>query len=320
MNDKKLFPSIKPYKSGYLKVKSGHSIYWEISGNPDSIPLLFLHGGPGASCHPIYRRFFNPNKFKIILFDQRGCGFSYPYADIQNNNTQLLIEDIELLRTYLSINKWVLFGGSWGSTLALLYAEKYPEKVISMILRGIFFGTKEEIEWFIIGMRTIFPESWNKFSSQVNLKNTNSVQKLLSAYKLLLHNPDPKVHIPAAFSWTNYENECANFNTKSDKVLSEDHKKALALARIENHYFLNDMFLKPFEILNNAKELAEIPGYIIQGRYDVICPPSNAYKLSEVWKKSKLKIVEKAGHSSLESGVIENLIHATNSIGKYLSK
>ena len=314
MDNKLLFPHIKPNNSGYLKAKYDHSIYWEVSGNPDATPLLFIHGGPGAGSSPVYRRFFNPKKFKIILFDQRGCGFSKPYADINNNKTQLLIEDIELLRNHLKINKWILFGGSWGSTLALLYATQYPKNVLSMILIGIFLGSQKEIEWFLLGMKIIFPESWNKFSSKVNLQNTTSALKLLSAYKLLLHDPDPKVHIPASLSWANYENECANFNISFDKTWTDDHSKSLALARIENHYFSNNMFLKPSEILDNAKKLSEIPGYIIQGRYDVICPPSSAYKLSQVWKKSKLKIIEKAGHSLLEKNILENLISATNSI------
>ena len=301
-----LFPKIEPYENGWLEVDINHKLYWEKCGNSTATPILVIHGGPGAGGNILLRRFFNPIKYNIIIFDQRGSGRSLPSASIKNNTTQHLIEDIEVLRKHLKIKKWILFGGSWGSALALAYTQKYKENVLSMILRGIFLCSKEEIEWFLYKIKIIFPEYWNNF---VSILNEKEKQNILKSYYRKLTNPDPKIHTPAAIVWTRYEANCSTL-LPNDSITAKfsDTKMALSLARIESHYFINNLFLEEGQLLKNMKKIKNIPGILVQGRYDAICPPENAFKLHKAWENSKLKIVEKAGHSALDKNIQETLL------------
>ena len=301
-----LYPPIEPNDSGWLRGDRDHKLYWEKCGNSIGIPVLILHGGPGAGGNKVLRRFFNPIKFNIIIFDQRGAGRSLPNASIKNNTTQYLIEDIEILRKYLNIEKWVIFGGSWGSSLALAYAQKYNKNVLSMILRGIFLCSREEVEWFLYKMKIIFPDYWDNFVSILNKKEKKDI---LKSYHSRLINPDPKIHLEAAIAWARYEANCSTLLPNASKSIKfRDTKMALSLSRIEAHYFLNNLFLEKDQILKNIHKIRHIPGLIIQGRYDVICPPENAFALHKEWENSQLKIVEKAGHSAIDKNIQEMLL------------
>jgi len=301
-----LYPPIEPNDSGWLRVDKDHKLYWEKCGNSMGIPVLILHGGPGAGANKILRRFFNPIKFNIIIFDQRGAGRSLPSASIKNNTTQHLIKDIEILRKYLNIEKWVIFGGSWGSSLALAYAQQYNQNVLSMILRGIFLCSREEVDWFLYKMKIIFPDYWENF---VSILNNKEKKDILKSYYNRLINPNPKIHLVAAIAWARYEANCSTLLPNASKSIKfRDTKMALSLSRIESHYFLNNLFLEKDQILKNIHKIKHIPGFIIQGRYDVICPPENAFILHKEWKNSQLKIVEKAGHSAIDKNIQEMLL------------
>ena len=301
-----LFPHIEPYEKGFLQVDKHHKLYWEKCGNYEAVPLLVIHGGPGAGGNKLLRRFFNPIKYNIILFDQRGSGRSLPTASIKNNTTQHLIEDIESLRKHLKIEKWIIYGGSWGSSLALAYAEKYKESILKMILRGIFLCTQEEIDWFLYKMEIIFPDYWHEFTSILSEKEKKHI---LKSYYDKLINPNPKIHIPAAIAWARYEANCSTFlPNESVSATFNNIKSALCLSRIEAHYFINNLFLEEGYLLNNISKISDIPGIIIQGRYDTICPPENAFKLHKAWLNSKLEFIEKAGHSTIDKRIQEKLL------------
>ncbi len=305
-----LFPEILPSRHGFLEPDSLHRIYWEESGNPDGIPVLFLHGGPGSGTSPQQRRFFDPAHYRIVLFDQRGSGKSTPYASISDNTTPHLIADIELLRKTLGIEKWLVFGGSWGSTLALAYGEAHPEACLGFVLRGIFLCRKSEIDWFLYGLRAIFPEAWRKFSGHIPDSERND---LLAAYHARLVDPDPAVHIPAARAWAHYEAACSTLLPNESLINSfESDAVALSLARIEAHYFVNNIFLPENSLLDNLHKIRHLPAVIVQGRYDGVCPIVTADELARAWPEAFYEIVPDAGHSAFEPGIARALIGATD--------
>jgi proline iminopeptidase len=304
-----LYPAIEPRGNGYLKVDDRHSLFWEHAGNPHGIPILFLHGGPGAGCTADHRRFFDPEIFRIILFDQRGSGRSTPRGEIADNTTTHLIADIERLRGLLGIERWILFGGSWGSTLALAYGESHPARCLGFILRGIFLGRAAEIEWFLYGMRGFFPEAWRSFAGHIPEAERGD---LLHAYYRRLIDPDPLVHMPAARAWSVYEGACSTLkpNADSGRHFAADHV-ALALARIEAHYFVHRVFIDPEALLAGVSRIRHLPCAIVQGRYDVVCPIATADELARAWPEAEYVVVADAGHSAWEPGILAALVEST---------
>ncbi len=311
------YPEIKPYQRHQIAVEPPHELYVDESGNPDGIPVLFVHGGPGAGCGKYDRRFFDPEVYRIVLFDQRGAGRSRPHAELDNNTTQKLVDDIEVIRKTLGIEKWVLFGGSWGSTLSLVYAQTYPERVLGLILRGIFLCRQEDIHWFYQeGASRLFPDYWEDFVDQIPLDERDN---LLAAYYRRLIGDNQIQQMSVAKTWAGWEGRTATLKPCQDVVdsFTEPHR-ALSLARIEAHYFMNNSFLEPNQILRDAHKLAGIPGVIVHGRYDVICPLDNAYALHQAWPDSELIIIREAGHASREPGIVDALIRATDDMAKTL--
>jgi len=303
-----LFPEIEPYQQGMLPVDEIHTIYWEQSGNPEGIPVVFLHGGPGAGSTPAHRRFFDPAFYRIIILDQRGAGRSLPLGEMRNNTTPLLINDLEHLRQYLNINQWLVFGGSWGSTLALAYGEAHPERCLGFILRGIFLCRKMEIDWFLYGLKTFFPEAWQKFVEPLNIEERTDI---LAAYYQRLQNPDPKIHMPAARSWGIYEGSCSTLLPSPETVnYFAGDTVSLGLARMEAHYFSHNIFLPENSLLGNVHKLHDIPAVIVQGRYDVVCPIISADDLHHAWPQAEYIVIEDAGHSVWESGILSAVIEA----------
>jgi proline iminopeptidase len=304
-----LYPDIGPFASGMLAVDERHQLYWEQSGNPRGLPVVFLHGGPGAGAAPAHRRFFDPKVYRIVIFDQRGCGRSAPHGDIVDNSTQHLISDMERLRQHLDIDRWLLFGGSWGSTLALAYGIRHPRVCLGFILRGIFLGTHRETDWFLYGMGTFFPEAWRTFADHVPAEERSD---LLTAYYRRLIDPDPMVHQPAAHAWSRYETVCSNLIPRVDETPAAVHdRSALALARIEAHYFLNNVFLADNELLAGIDAVRTLPATIVQGRYDLVCPIVTADALARAWPHAKYTIIPDAGHSAMEPGIRTALVRAT---------
>ena len=311
------YPEIKPYQRHQIAVEPPHELYVDESGNPDGIPVLFVHGGPGAGCGKYDRRFFDPEVYRIVLFDQRGSGRSRPHAELEGNTTQKLVEDIEVIRTTLGIDQWVLFGGSWGSTLSLVYAQTHPERVLGLILRGIFLCRPEDIHWFYQeGASRLFPDYWEDFIDQIPEEERDN---LLAAYYRRLIGEKQIQQMSAAKTWSGWEVRTATLKPCQDVVdsFTEPHR-ALSLARIEAHYFMNNSFLEPNQILRDAHKLAGIPGVIVHGRYDVICPLDNAYALHQAWPDSELIIIREAGHASREPGIVDALIRATDDLAKSL--
>lgn len=305
-----LYPEIRPYARHDLAVDSRHTLYVEEVGNPQGVPAVFLHGGPGAGCEPYHRRFFDPDRYRVILFDQRGCGRSQPHADLVDNNTGHLVGDIERIREYLGIERWLVFGGSWGSTLGLAYAQAHPERVSALILRGIFLCRPHEIHWFYQeGASRLFPDYWEDFVSPVAPQRRGD---LLGAYHELLTGSDELRRLAAARAWSVWEGRCATLRPNQEVV---EHFRnphvALSMARIECHYFLNDAFLQPNQLLQQAHRLEGIPGVIIHGRYDAICPVENAWELHHAWPGSELSIQPVSGHSAGEPEISEALVRAT---------
>lgn len=300
-----LFPSIDPYTTGFLDVDSTHSLYWEESGNPDGEPIVLLHGGPGAGAGPVHRRFFDPAHYRIVIFDQRGAGRSKPHGSVESNTLDFLVQDIETLRAHLNIEAWHVFGGSWGSTLALAYAAAHPKSCLSLILRGIFLFEQEEIDWFLYGIRAIFPDQWEIFSGHIPPEERVD---LLDAYMRRLFSDDPQTRLDAAKIWNHYESACATLLPNDSP---EDPMKALSLARLEAHYFKNGVLAPEKSLLNRIDSFRHIPAVIVQGRYDVICPIQTAWKLHRLWPEAELVIVPDAGHSSLDPGIRSRLIQAT---------
>ncbi len=306
-----LFPEIQPYARGKLPVSDGHEIYFEQSGNAQGIPVLFVHGGPGGGTSDFNRRFFDPEKYRIILFDQRGCGQSRPHASLEHNTTADLLADMEQLRGYLSIDQWLLFGGSWGSTLSLLYAQKYPETVSGLILRGIFLCRQQDISWlYQQGANQIFPDFWKEFIEPIAAHERSDMVK---AYYRILSSENEIARMAAAKSWAVWEARCSTLEPSNGLVghFSDPHV-ALALARIESHYFVHNAFIDDNQILNQAGAISHIPTTIIHGRYDMVCPVSQALELYDALPHAELHIVREAGHSAMEPGTTDNLIKATN--------
>ena len=306
----RLYPEIFPHRQGYLEHDDLHRIYWEESGNPDGVPVLFLHGGPGSGTSPLQRCFFDPDHYRIILFDQRGSGKSTPYASLENNTTPHLIGDIEQLRLQLGVDQWLVFGGSWGSTLALAYGETHPEACLGFVLRGIFLCRKSEIDWFLYGLRTIFPEAWRTFSELIPKSEQDN---LLLAYYRRLTDPDPAIHLPAARTWAHYEAACSTLLPSAPLIANfESDAVALSLARIEAHYFMHNIFLPENSLLDNLHKIRHLPCVIVQGRYDSVCPIVTADELARAWPEAFYEIVPDAGHSAFESGIAAALVGATN--------
>jgi proline iminopeptidase len=303
-----LHPEIEPYNTGMLALDGRHRMYFEESGNPRGAPVLFLHGGPGAGAAAAHRRFFDPAHYRIIIFDQRGAGRSLPLGEITDNTTPLLIADIEQLREKLGIARWLVFGGSWGSTLALAYAETHPQRCTGLILRGIFLCRDSEIDWFLYGLRNLFPEAWNAFTAPIPEAERKD---LLSAYHRRLTDPDPAVHMPAARAWSTYEGSCSTLLPSPETVAYfAGDVVALGLARIEAHYFKHDIFLPRNSLLNNVGRIRNIPGVIVQGRYDAVCPIVSADDLHRAWPEAEYIIVPDAGHSAWEPGICAALVRA----------
>jgi len=305
-----LFPDIRPNDSYFLPVDPPHELYVEECGNSAGLPVLFLHGGPGAGIEPYHRRFFDPEIYRIVLFDQRGAGRSRPHASLEGNETPALVADIERIREHMGIERWLVFGGSWGSTLALVYAETHPERVMGLILRGIFLCRREEIRWFYQeGASRIFPDYWTDFVAPIPDEERAD---LLGAYYRRLTGDDEIARMAAAKAWSLWEGRCATLHP--DQTLRDhftDPHIAMSLARIEAHYFMHDSFLEPDQILRDSERLGEIPGIIVHGRYDMVCPIENAFALQRAWPASRLDTVPDAGHAATEPGITDALLKAT---------
>ncbi|EET20642.1 prolyl aminopeptidase [Francisella philomiragia] len=306
-----LYPEIEPYNQEFLKVSDIHTIYFEECGNPNGKPALFIHGGPGGGIQPSYRQYFNPDKYRVILVDQRGCGKSTPFAELRENTTQNLIEDFEKIRKKLNIDKWMLFGGSWGSTLGLAYAQAYPDVVTELVLRGIFLGREKELSWlYQHGASMVFPDMWEKYIEPIPVEQRKD---FISAYHSILTGDDEKLKQKAAIAWSVWEASASKLfvDKKSIDRYGED-KFSLAFARIECHYFKNKLFIEEAQLLNEAYKIKDIPGVIVQGRYDMVCPAVSAWDLHKVWPKAELDIIADAGHSISEPGILEALVRATD--------
>jgi len=311
--DTVLYPKISPHATGMLQVSSMHTIFWERSGNPSGEPVIVIHGGPGGGSQPAYRQYFNPEKFDIIQFDQRGCGKSTPYAELQENNTQNSVADIEALREHLGLDSWHVFGGSWGSTLALIYAQNHPSRAQSLILRGIFMCRKSELQWFYQhGASHVFPDAFEPYSHHIPLEERHD---LITAYYQRLTHEDVKIRRAAAKEWTRWEMATSRLFPDPEYLdKAEDLDFAVAFARIECHYFINGIFVEDGHILNNAETVKHIPTVIVQGRYDMVCPTVSAWELHKALPESKLIIVPDAGHSMGETSIARELVNATDNI------
>jgi proline iminopeptidase len=304
-----LFPPIEPYANGMLKVDDIHTLYWEECGNPQGVPVLFLHGGPGAGATPTHRRFFDPAAWRIVIFDQRGAGRSQPLGETRNNTTELLIQDIETLRRQCGVERWHVFGGSWGSTLAIAYAEEHPERCLGLILRGICLMQKSEVDWFLYGIRIFFPEAWETFAHFVP---QGERRDLLAAYSRIFEGTDAARRLEAIRTWAQYESTCSVLVPNIDAPQGpgdDQHRTGLAL--IEAHYFRNNLFTPDGKLLENVERIRKIPGIIVQGRYDVVCPIATAHALHLRWPEAEYHVIPDAGHSALEPGIRSALVEAT---------
>ncbi len=302
------YPPIEPFAIGSLALDETHTMYFEQSGNPNGVPVLFLHGGPGSGASPSHRQFFDPLFYRIVIFDQRGAGRSTPLGELKNNTTPLLIADIEQLREKLGISRWIVFGGSWGSTLALAYAEFHASRVMALVLRGIFLCRQFEIDWFLYGLKHIFPEAWHKLADHLPALERNNI---LQAYHARITDPDPSIHLPAARQWSIYEGSCSTL-LPNDAVVANfgSDRVSLGLARMESHYFMHNIFLPVNFLLDNVGKIRHIPTTIIQGRYDAVCPIVSAHDLVRAFPEADYHIVHDAGHSAFEPGIRAKLIAA----------
>ncbi|MFM8269961.1 MAG: prolyl aminopeptidase [Pseudomonadota bacterium] len=311
-----IYPDITPYNTGKLKVSDLHELYFEESGNPKGKPVVFVHGGPGGGTEAKHRRYFDPRKYRIVLFDQRGCGQSTPHASLVDNTTWHLVDDMEKLRKHLSIERWQVCGGSWGSTLALAYAETHPDKVTELVLRGIFLLRKKEIDWFYQhGASEIFPDAWEPYFNAIP---ENERHDMVSAYYKRLTSPDKKVQIEAAKAWSVWEGSTSKLFPDPDFIshYGEDDF-AIAFSRVECHYFINKGFMETDgQLLKNVDKIRHIPAVIVQGRYDVVCPMDSAWALHRAWPEAELIVVPDAGHSAFESGISKALIAATDKFAR----
>lgn len=315
MPQQELFPPIEPYATGMLATDGPHRIYWEEAGNPCGLPVLFLHGGPGAGATATHRRFFDPAAYRIVILDQRGAGRSTPFGELAGNTTENLVADLETLRRHRGVERWIVFGGSWGSTLALTYAETHPERCLGLILRGIFLCRASEVAWFLHGMRLVFPEAWRRFAEFIPAAERHD---LLQAYYRRLIDPEPARHMPAARSWSTYESACSILLPSPEPAPAlGDSRGVLALARIEAHYFLNEIRLPERDLIHGVSRIRAIPGVIVQGRYDMICPIAAADELARAWPEAAYHIVPDAGHSATEPGIRARLIAATESFKRF---
>jgi len=304
-----LYPEIEPRRTGMMKLDGVHAMYWEESGNPLGAPVIFLHGGPGAGASPAHRRFFDPAHYRIVILDQRGAGRSKPLGELRENTTPLLVADIERLRAHLGIGRWLVFGGSWGSTLALAYGEAHPERCTGFVLRGVFLCRRSEIDWFLYGLRNLFPEAWHRFVEPIAAAERGD---LLAAYYKRLTDPDPRVHVPAARAWSTYEGACSTLLPSPETVAYfAGDGVALGLARIEAHYFTHDIFLPENALLSNVGRIRHLPCTIVQGRYDAVCPIVSADDLHQAWPEAEYVVVPDAGHSAWEAGITAALVRAT---------
>ena len=301
-----LFPPIVPHRHGMLAVDGMHTLYWEECGNPDGVPVLFLHGGPGAGLSPQHRRFFDPAHYRVILFDQRGAGKSTPLGEWRNNTTQLLIEDIEVLRRTFGIAQWLVFGGSWGSTLALAYGQAHPQACLGFILRGVFLSTAAEIDWFIHGVRWFYPELYDEFVAPIPEDERG---ELLQAYARRILSDDPAVYWPAARAWSRFEERRVYLLPQPEEAAND--ALDLGVGRLESHYMAQRCFLAEDQLMRELGRIAHLPAVIVQGRYDVICPPLSAHRLHAAWPGSRLELIADAGHGAFESGIAAALVRAT---------
>lgn len=313
-----LYPEIKPYARHELAVEEPHVLYVDESGSPDGLPVLFVHGGPGGGCDSLSRRFFDPNVYRIITFDQRGCGRSTPHASLENNTTAHLIADMQRIREFLGIDKWVLFGGSWGSTLSLAYAQAYPGNVHALILRGIFLCRPQDLAWFYQeGASRLFPDYWEDFVAPIPPEERGD---LMQAFYQRLTGSDQIAQMHAAKAWSCWEGRTATLRPNPQVVERfTDTHRALSMARIECHYFVNQAFLEPDQLLRDMPKIAHLPGIIVHGRYDAICPLDNAWALHQAWPESELQIIRDAGHSAAESGITDALVRAAGDIAQRLT-
>ena len=306
-----LYPPLEPYASGMLDIGDGHRVYYERSGKPGGKPALFLHGGPGGGCSPDHRRLFDPSAYDVMLFDQRGCGRSLPYAELEANTTWHLVADIERLRELAGVEKWQVFGGSWGSTLALAYAETHPDRVSELIVRGIYTLTRAELDWYYqFGVSEMFPEKWERFQAPIPEAERG---EMMAAYRRRLTGDDPKAQMEAALAWSQWEGQTITLlpSPETSDVFGQD-QFALAFARIENHYFVHAGWLEEGQLLRDAHRLAGIPGVIVHGRYDMPCPAKYAYLLHKAWPDAEFHLIEGAGHAYSEPGILDRLIRATD--------
>lgn len=307
--DVDLHDDIKPFNTGTLN-RDGHSIYYEQCGTPDGIPVMFVHGGPGSGCAPAHRRLFDPKRYHVVLIDQRGSGRTTPFASIKDNTTQHLIQDMDDIRRAIGVSQHFLFGGSWGSTLSLAYGIRYPENCLGFVLRGIFLGSKAEVDWFLYDMGRFFPEAYERFIAPISASQRGD---LLSAYYSRLTSPSKSIALEAARAWAGYENSCA--------TLAAAHRDAgpmaLSLALLEAHYFTNDCFMPQNHLLDNLSTISHLPAWIVQGRHDVICPPHTAHTLAKKWgAQAKLVLVDEAGHSAFEAGIVSQLMNGLSHISR----
>ena len=305
-----LYPPLAPRRTGRLALDALHVMYWEESGNPRGVPLVFLHGGPGGGSSPDHRRYYDPKFYRIIVYDQRGAGQSTPLGSLTDNTTRHLIDDLERLRVHLEVERWLLFGGSWGSALALAYAQAHPDRVLGLVLRGIFLCRPLEVHWFLHEMRYFYPEAWDAFARFLPESERDD---LLAGYYRRLTDPDPSVHMPAAHAWSRYESSCSTLLPDPELVAHFDEAPvALAIARIEAHYFVHRMFLLDDALLGNVAKIRHLPCTIVQGRYDVVCPIRSADDLHRAWPEAEYVVVPDAGHSAREPGIARELVAATN--------
>ncbi|PQQ25825.1 prolyl aminopeptidase [Photorhabdus hindustanensis] len=308
---RKLYPACEAYRSGYLDTGDGHQIYWELCGNPVGKPAVFIHGGPGGGIASYHRRLFDLKKYHVMLFDQRGCGRSKPHASLENNTTWHLVEDIERLRQLMGVEKWLVFGGSWGSTLSLVYAQTHPQRVSELILRGIFLLRPQELHWYYQdGASNFFPDKWQR---TVSILSEEERKDVIGAYNKRLTSDDLRVQLEAARLWSLWEGETVTLLPSNSVECFAEDEFALAFARIENHYFINEGFMnEEQQLLNNIDVIRDIPAVIIHGRYDMACRVQNAWDLAQAWPEAELHIIEGAGHSFDEPGILHQLISATD--------
>ncbi|HEX8012196.1 MAG TPA: prolyl aminopeptidase [Casimicrobiaceae bacterium] len=308
--DDYLYPPLVPHRTGRLALDRRHTMYWEECGNPRGVPAVFLHGGPGGGLSPDHRRYFDPAFYRTVLYDQRGAGRSTPLGELADNTTDHLVGDLERLRAHLGIARWLVFGGSWGSTLALAYAQAHRDRVLGLVLRGIFLAREWEIGWFLNEMRNVFPEAWNAFAGFLPGAERG---ELLAHYYRRLTSPDPAVHMPAAHAWSRYESSCSTLLPDPDLVAHFDEDAvALAIARIEAHYFVHRLFLSGDALLEGVARLRAIACVVVQGRYDIVCPIRTADDLHRAWPEAEYVIVPDAGHSAREPGIARELVAATD--------